>query len=73
VHASAPQLPSASGSGGHATLPRPHQGLENELLMQPKRDRRRKLPIEPTTISLTEIRCEQQLGGLLKSHSRRAA
>lgn len=52
---------------------RPHQGIENELLVRPKRDRRRKLPAEPPTISLTEIRCKQQLGGLLKSYSRRAA
>jgi putative transposase len=52
---------------------RPHQGLENELLLKPKQRGRPKTTVEDATFSLAEIRCENQLGGLLKSYSRRAA
>jgi putative transposase len=50
---------------------RPHQGIENELPVRPKRKHGK--PVEDETISLADIRCQQQLGGLLKSYSRRAA
>ena len=50
---------------------RPHQGLDN---VPPVRDKAsRKKPDNTDTISLADIRCEKQLGGLLKSYSRRAA
>jgi putative transposase len=50
---------------------RPHQGLNN---VPPVRDKsRRKKSGDTETISLADIRCEKQLGGLLKSYSRRAA
>jgi putative transposase len=52
---------------------RPHQGLDNELLLQKKQRGRPKMAVEDETIPLAEIRCEKQLGGLLKSYSRRAA
>lgn len=49
---------------------RPHQGKENELLVSAKRKRRTR---PPATIPLTEVRCEQRLGGLLKHYYRKAA
>lgn len=54
---------------------RPHQGRENELLVKPKTTakRKQKTSSQPERISLADVRCEQQLGGLLKSYSRRAA
>jgi putative transposase len=51
----------------HYHMERPHQGKENELLVVPKTKRRRKVK-PPDTISLTDVRCEQKLGGLLKSY-----
>ncbi len=53
---------------------RPHQGVGNELLVKPKRKRGRP-PKEEEVVrfSLKEIKCEQRLGGLLKSYSRKAA
>ena len=49
---------------------RPHQGKDNELLVT-KRKRRR----EPSAdvISLSKVRCQTQLGGLLKHYYRTAA
>lgn len=49
---------------------RPHQGKDNELLVA-KRGRRKKSAA--ATISLSEVRCQQQLGGLLKHFYRQAA
>ena len=56
---------------------RPHQGLENELVM--KGSRTKKLSksgakrSEIVSIPISEIRCQERLGGLLKSYSRKAA
>ena len=50
---------------------RPHQGLENKVPTRQKSHSSKKSAGD--TISLTEIRCKQRLGGLLKSYSRRAA
>ena len=55
---------------------RPHQSLENEPLVKPKRVGRPKA--EPNveanaTLRLQDVRCQQRLGGLLKSYSRKAA
>jgi putative transposase len=55
---------------------RPHQSLENEPLIKPKKRGRRTTKrgkIEDEIIPLTVVRCRQRLGGLLKSYSRRAA
>jgi putative transposase len=54
-----------------------HQGLENELVM--KGSRTKKLSksgakrSEIVSIPISEIRCKERLGGLLKSYSRKAA
>lgn len=57
---------------------RPHQGKENDLLVPvsvPKKRQRRKQrrPPRHSAIPLSEIRCEQRLGGLLKHYYRKAA
>jgi putative transposase len=55
----------------HYHQERPHQGLDNELIVKPPSKNRRTR--EPDTIRLSDIRCEERLGGLLKSYSRVAA
>ena len=57
----------------HYHLERPHQGLENELIRKPQMKRRKKTKPNVDTIRLTDIRCDERLGGLLKSYSRMAA
>jgi putative transposase len=55
---------------------RPHQGLDNELVigMKPKKkSKSRSKPVESVSIPISEIRCKERLGGLLKSYSRKAA
>ena len=56
---------------------RPHQGLENELVIDGARTKKRSKPgttqSEAVSIPISEIRCKERLGGLLKSYSRRAA
>jgi putative transposase len=56
---------------------RPHQGLENELVIDGMRTKKRSKsgakPSELVSIPISEIRCKERLGGLLKSYSRRAA
>ncbi|XZE44988.1 integrase core domain-containing protein [Pirellulaceae bacterium SH467] len=56
---------------------RPHQGLENELVIGGTRTKKRSKsgtkPSETVSIPISEIRCKERLGGLLKSYSRRAA
>jgi putative transposase len=56
---------------------RPHQGLENELVIDGMRRKKRSKsgakPSELVSIPISEIRCKERLGGLLKSYSRRAA
>jgi putative transposase len=51
---------------------RPHQGKRNELLLPPKRRKRRCKATEDIP-ALAELRCESRLGGLLKSYHRKAA
>jgi putative transposase len=47
---------------------RPHQGVGNELLVRPKRKPGRPRKVEESvSFSLSEIKCEKRLGGLLKS------
>lgn len=50
---------------------RPHQGKDNELLVAAPRRKRKPPPAD--TIPLSEVCCEQQLGGLLTHYSRKAA
>jgi putative transposase len=50
---------------------RPHQGKANELLIaQPARKTK---PPADAVISLSEVRCQRKLGGLLKHYYRQAA
>jgi putative transposase len=51
---------------------RPHQGKGNELLCRVQTRTRSKTD-SPEAIPLTDIRCQQRLGGLLKHYSRKAA
>jgi putative transposase len=54
---------------------RPHQGLDNELVStKPKKKTKSSTNlIERVSIPISEIRCKERLGGLLKSYSRKAA
>jgi putative transposase len=56
---------------------RPHQGLGNELVISDSRSKKRSKskakPSETDSIPISEIRCQERLGGLLKSYSRKAA
>jgi len=52
---------------------RPHHGLDNELIKKPQRKNRKKPTSDSLTIRLSEVRCRERLGGLLKSYSRKAA
>ena len=56
---------------------RPHQAKDNELLLPSKRRRKKKPPRAPPppedVLPLSEVRCEQRLGGLLKHYYRKAA
>ena len=56
-------------------LERPHQGLENELIQIPPTNKRKRKNTETNvdTIHLSDIRCDERLGGLLKSYRRVAA
>jgi putative transposase len=49
---------------------RPHQGKENGLLVQKRRHQTQR---ESDSLQLSEVRCQQQLGGLLKHYYRKAA
>lgn len=51
---------------------RPHQSLGNEVIRRQSR-KRRKYSTNDEPLSLRDVRCEQRLGGLLKSYSRKAA
>ena len=42
---------------------RPHQGIGNRLIGEPKTDDE-----PPTVVSLDQIKCETRLGGLLKNN-----
>jgi putative transposase len=53
----------------HYLTERPHQGKENEVLVgeSPAKQENAEMP------TLSDIRCQTRLGGLLKSYSRQAA
>ena len=60
----------------HYHTERPHQGLENDLIVKPtppKSKGKRKASTEPDVVPLSSIRCQTRLGGLLKHYSRKAA
>jgi putative transposase len=53
---------------------RPHQAKDNDLLLtgRPRRKKTKRAPPNDV-MPLSEIRCEQRLGGLLKHYHRKAA
>jgi putative transposase len=53
----------------HYHAERPHQGLENELILPAKKKRKREADVVP----LSEVACKSRLGGLLKHYYRKAA
>jgi putative transposase len=55
----------------HYHLERPHQGLDNELIM-PANDNATVTPANDN-VAMGEIECRQRLGGLLKHYYRKAA
>ena len=57
----------------HYHLERPHQGLENKRPTHMTTEESGKLPESADTIRLSDIRCKERLGGLLRSYSRKAA
>ena len=57
----------------HYHQERPHQGLENALPTRLKSKKPDKLRDPAETTRLSDIRCKERLGGLLKSYSRKAA
>ncbi len=57
----------------HYHLERPHQGLENKRPTHVTTKKSSKLPDPADTIRLSEVRCKERLGRLLKSYSRKAA
>ena len=56
----------------HYHTERPHQGLENEVPVRSKKEKR--MAVEPKLAipKLTEVKCRKRLGGLLKSYERAA-
>jgi len=67
----------AASYRSHYLAERPHQGKDNELLVQPE-GRTGKRPSQkesagPECVALKNIRCHKRLGGLLKHYSRKAA
>jgi putative transposase len=57
----------------HYHQERPHQGLDNELIVRRSEYKRMSRSHASDTIHLSDIRCDERLGGLLKSYSRKAA
>ncbi len=62
----------------HYLTERPHQGagIDNQLLQRTKqrgRPKRKHGPLAEQVVPLSEVRCQQRLGGLLKSYRRQAA
>jgi putative transposase len=52
---------------------RPHQGADNAVLQQSTTTKAQPTAANADTICLSELRCKERLGGLLKSYSRKAA
>ena len=55
---------------------RPYQSLDNDPLKKPKkrgRPTKKRGKIEEEIVPLSEVKCKERLGGLLKSYSRKAA
>jgi putative transposase len=59
--------------GEHYHRERPHQGLDNELIQKPHSTTRKKSGSSVDSIRISDVRCQERLGGLLKSYSRKAA
>jgi putative transposase len=52
---------------------RPHQGADNELITKPTSTKQKRITSSSEKIRMCDIRCNERLGGLLKSYSRTAA
>jgi putative transposase len=57
----------------HYEQERPHQGIENEVLIQPMRTRRSNRRVVEQAMTTANVSCEKRLGGLLKHYYRKAA
>lgn len=60
----------------HYHAERPHQSLDNEPVQAPKkrgRPQTKRGEVADEVVPLSEVRCTQRLGGLLKSYRRKAA
>ncbi len=61
----------------HYHAERPHQGLDNELIVLPRSSPSKKKSkpavVQELTISLSSVGCRKRLGGLLKHYYRKAA
>jgi putative transposase len=55
----------------HYNEERPHQGIENATIGERRRETKSKSM--PDTIQMSDLRCKERLGGLLKHYSRKAA
>ena len=57
----------------HYHRERPHQGLDNDLVQKPRSTTRNRSDSSVDFIRISDICCQERLGGLLTSYSRRAA
>lgn len=59
--------------GVHYHEERPHQGVDNTLIRRPRAAKTKPTAANAEIARISELRCKERLGGLLKSNSRRAA
>lgn len=59
--------------GVHYHEERPHQGVDNAILQQPTAAKAKPPAAGAEILRLSELRCKERLGGLLKSYSRKVA
>lgn len=57
----------------HYLEERPHQGRDNEVLVEPAGKKKSRRPNAEELPTLNDIRCRSRLGGLLKHYERKAA
>jgi len=57
----------------HYHQERPHQGLDNDLVQKPRSNTRKTSGSSVDCVRIGNFRCQERLGGLLKSYSRKAA
>ncbi len=57
----------------HYHTEQPHQGLDNELIQKHRKKKTsKKLDVRNDSMRLSDVRCHERLGGLLKSYSCKA-